>query len=82
MNGYDLKNVVCKNLDSKSNKILASVKEKIKNSSWVNFNYLCRRNEIDKKIIKCITFSHYFADKKKFVNLIESADVSDLKMFD
>ena len=82
LNGYDLKNVVCKNLDSKSNKILASVKEKIKNSSWVNFNYLCRRNEIDKKIIKCITFSHYFADKKKVVNLIESADVSDLKMFD
>ena len=82
LNGYDLKKIEYKNLDKTSNKELYILREKIKNSSWVNFKYLFRRNEEDNKIVKCITFSHSTLDKKRVYNLIEMADVSDLKMFD
>jgi hypothetical protein len=82
LNGYDLKKIEYKNLDNKSNKELNILREKIKNSSWVNFNYLFRRREEDNKIVKLITFSYSTLDKKRVYNFINFADVSDLEMFD
>ena len=82
LNGYDLNKIKYKNLDNKANKKMSIIKEKLKSSSWATFNYLFRRNEIDQKIVKCITFSHFNSEKKRIYNLIEFADVSNFKMFD
>ena len=82
LNGYDLKKIEYKKTDSKSDKNMLIIKEKLKSSSWATFNYLFRRNEIDNKIVKCISFSHFISEKKRVYNLLEYADASDFKMFD
>ena len=81
LKGSDLKKIIFENLDEKSELIWNNIKKKLLRASWVNFNYICRRNEMDKKIVKCITFSHY-TNQKKLIHWVESADVTDLKMFD
>ena len=81
LNGSDLKKLIVENLDKKSEAIWNNIKEKLNKASWVNFNYICRRNEIDNKIIKCITFSH-FKNQKKLIHWVESVDATDLKIFD
>ena len=80
LNGNDLKNKA--NMNDKTSKSWETTKAKINGSFWANFNYISRRNELDKNTIKCVTFAHICYEKKNAINFLESADVTDLKMFE
>ena len=80
LNGNDLKNKA--NMNDKTSKSWETTKAKINGSFWANFNYISRRNELDKNTIKCVTFAHICSEKKNAINFLESADVTDLKMFE
>ena len=86
LNGNDLKNKDNINKKEKTNdksgKIWEITKTKIFGSLWANFNYISRRNELDKNTIKCVTFAHICSEKKNMINLLESANVTDLNIFE
>ena len=82
LNGYDLKDKIIKKIDDKENKTWEITKKKINDSFWVNFKSIARKNEIEKHILKSITIAHISIEKKKAFNIIESVDLSDLKIFD
>ena len=80
LNGSDLKNKT--NIKDKTSKTWEITKSKLFGSFWVNFNYISRRNELDKNTINCVTFAHICNEKKNVINLLESTDVTDLKFFE
>ena len=82
LNGYDLKNISIKNIENKDTENFEATKKKIFGSFWANFNYISRRNEIDKKTFKCVTYVHFTSKKNEINNLIEASDVTNLKEFD
>ena len=82
LNGYDLKNISIKNIEKKDTENFEATKKKIFGSFWANFNYISRRNEIDKKTFKCVTYVHFTSKKNEINNLIEASDVTNLKEFD
>ena len=82
LNGYDLKNISIKNIENKDTENFKATKKKIFDSFWANFNYISRRNEIDKKTFKCVTYAHFTSKKNEINNLIEASDVTNLKEFD
>ena len=78
MNGYDLKN-----LEIKGNKKWKDIKKKISEAAWVNFNIISRRDDLNENKINSVSFTYFDLDKKKnTIYWLESADVTDIKVFE
>ena len=78
LNGYDLKN-----LEIKGNKKWKDIKKKISEAAWVNFNIISRRDDLNENKINSVSFTYFDLDKKKnTIYWLESADVTDIKVFE
>ena len=82
LNGSDLQKSSIQNMEDKDNNNFGNINEKINGSSWASFIQISRRNEIDKKTIKCLTYTYFTKEKNKETNFISFSDVTDFKEFD
>ena len=75
LSGSNLKNII-----GKDDKIMNEVQKKINGATWIKFKFFPRKNVIEPKINKNITYTIF--DKSKGGNLIETLDVTNIKYFD
>ena len=59
------------------------IKKKISEAAWVNFNIISRRDDLNENKINSVSFTYFDLDKKKnTIYWLESADVTDIKVFE